>query len=194
MTSAYSPDPPASAPIKVVLLAGVLVLGAFVVGPELGTFLPRTAEQEAVAVAVQRALVARQNAAVPRARDSAGAVGADELARLHAAARTTADELLTSGYHDTWLQSMDEVIDRDDVVSTVFGGGADSFSRWHVQIDGTQATVQVRARVFLEMSQTPLGPHTVAENVVDFDIRLEQIDGSWRIGMLAQTFAPGGGP
>jgi hypothetical protein len=194
VTSAYSPDPPAATPLKVLLLAGVLVLGVLVVGPELGTFLPRTPQQEAVAVAVQRALVASQNAAVPRARDSTGAVGSDELARLHAAAHTTADELFASGYHETWVQLMDEVIDRDDVVTTVFGGGADSFSRWHIQIDGTQATVQVRARVFLEMSQTPLGPHTVAENVIDFDIRLEQIDGSWRIGMLAQTFASGGGP
>jgi hypothetical protein len=194
VTSAYDPDPPAATPLKVLFLAGVLVLGVVTVGPELGTFLPRTPEQEAVAVAVERALVASQSAAVPQVRDAAGRVPVDELARLHAALRTTADEYFSGDYHDSWIAAMDGAIDREGAQNTVFGGGADTFSRWHIDIEGSQATVQVRARMFLELAQTPLGYRSVAQNIVDFDIWLSYVDGSWLVGAIDQEFAPGGGP
>lgn len=194
MTSAYDPDPPAATPLKVFLIAGAVVWAVLTFAPEIGTVLPRSPEQEVVASAVQRALVASQSAAVPRVRDSAGRVPAEELARLHAALRTTADQFLSGAYHDSWIAAMDDAIDREGAENAVFGGGADNFSRWHIDIKGSQATVQVRARMFLVQAQTPLGYRSVAENAVDFDLWLSNVDGSWRVGAVSEQFAPGGGP
>lgn len=194
MTSAYDPDPPAATPLKVFLIAGAVVWAVLTFAPEIGTVLPRTPEEEAVATAVERALVERQGAAVPRVRDSAGRVPAEELARLHAALRTTADQVFTGPYHDSWIATVDDVIDRLGPENSVFGGGADTFSRWHIDIKGSQATVQVRARMFLVQAQTPLGYRSVAENVVDFAFSLSNVEGSWRVGAVSEQFAPGGGP
>jgi hypothetical protein len=193
VTSAHDPGAPAATPLKVLLLAGVLVWAVLTVAPELGTFLPRNKAEQAVALVVQRAAVASQSAAIPRSRDSTGAVSAEELAAMHAQVDTVADDLFTGAYHDSWTHQMYEVVDLADA-EFIFSGGADDFSRWHIEIHGSQAEVQVRARIFLEMAQTLLGHRTVAENMVDYDIRLTKIDGSWFVASMGHRFAPGGGP
>jgi hypothetical protein len=44
------------------------------------------------------------------------------------------------------------------------------------------------------MAQTAFGQRSTASNAVDFDLRLSNVDGVWRVGVLDLRWAPGGGP
>jgi hypothetical protein len=189
---ANDPEPAAPIPLRALLAVGLLLWALLASAAELGTILPRTPEQEAVAIVVERVIVASQSEGIARVREPSGEIGAVELAAMHARVRQVADELLTGAYHDRWIQLLDEAIDLE--ASTVFSGGADTFTRWHLRINGTQASVRVRAQIFLELAQTPLGHRSVARNTVDFELSLSLVDGTWRVGVLEKRFAPGGGP
>ena len=194
MTSTCEPVPPAVTPLKVLFLVGVLITSAFVLVPELGDVLPRTADQQAVATVVERTIVANQSVGLPPERDSYGEVSPATVERMRANVRQVAAELLTPSYREGWIARMDEVVDIETSSEFIFDGGADDFRRWRIAIQGDRATVTVRCRIFLVMAQTFDGQRHRAENVVDYEMTLERVGDAWLVASETNRFAPGGRP
>ncbi len=194
MTSAYDPDPPARTPL--VVLAAMVIGGIFALtfGPDILSLLPRSSEQQAVAVVVERAINANQASFVPSNRDPTGHVTPATFESMHARVRVVAAQLFVGAYQDTWIQTMDGGIDLKGSIDLVFDAGAFDFGRWRIKIDGDNASVQVRCHIFLETAQTVDGPRSRADNLVDFDVTLVRVDGAWFVANESQELAPGGGP
>jgi hypothetical protein len=194
VTSPHDLHPPVVTPLRVLVLAGVLASATFVLVPELGDVLPRNADQQAVAEVVERAIVANQSVGIPAERDADGHVSSATVQAMRLQVRKVAAELFTESYQDTWIARTDGVIDLEASSELVFEGGAYDFTRWRIAIVGDRAVVAVRCRIFLEMAQTYEGPRHRAENIVDYELTLERVDGTWLVASETHRFAPGGGP
>jgi hypothetical protein len=197
VTPPDDPGPPAIAPrrvLVVLVLAGVIASAALALVPELGDLLPRSADQQAVADVVERTIVANQSAGIPFERDADGRVSSATVQAMRVQVRKVAAELFTESYRDTWIARTDAVIDVETSSEPVFAGGAYDFTRWQIAVIGDRAAVKVRCRIFLEMAQTFEGRRHRAENIVDYELTLERVDGSWLVAGEASRFAPGGGP
>ena len=197
MTSAYEPDPPAKTPLLVlgaVVVIVILVVTSGAWAPELASLLPGSPDQQAVAEAAERAIIANQTAAIPPERDPSGHVSAETIARMRAEARQVAARLFTGAYRDRWIERVDAAIDVEASSEFVFGGGAEDFTGWRIEIDGDDARVRVRCRPFIDIAQTVDGDRTRAQNTVDYELTLHRVDGAWLVASETHEFAPGGGP
>ena len=194
MTSPSDHDPPIVTPLRVLLLAGVMAMTAFVLVPEVGDLLPRSADQQAVAEVVERTIVANQSVGIPRERDADGHVSTETVQAMRLQVREVASELFTESYRDTWIAKIDGVIDVEISSEFVFEGGAYDFTRWRILIAGDRAVVAVRCRIFMEMAPTFDSQRHRAENIVDYELTLERVDRMWLVASETNRFAPGGGP
>lgn len=177
-----------------VLAVLVLVVSALTLVPELHDLLPKSTDQEAVAAAVQRVIVANQTVGIPLERDVSGGISPATMASMHLEVAAAAATLLAPSYRDQWMRRMDAYVDGEMTNEFIFGGGADGFERWQIAIDGDHASVKVRCRIYLDMAQTFAGARTRAENTVDDELTLVRVGGDWLVSSQSHRFAPGGEP
>lgn len=194
MTSHHIPGVRGSRWMAALVLAGVLILTAFALVPELGDLLPRNHDETAVAAVAQRVIITNQSVGLPPARDSNGDVSPETVEIMRTQVRAVAAQLFTEDYRQQWIERTIEVIDIETSSEYIFDGGAHDFSRWRITVAGDRASVQVRCRIYLEMAQTFDGPRHRAENTVDYELTLERVDGAWLVSAQSHRFAPGGGP
>ncbi len=167
----------------VVLMIGVVAMGATAANPDVARV--QTVAREALIAEHEIGIVPNGGNAVTQA------VREQMLAQ--------ARDLVTTHYTGTLMQTrlaqfQDAVRAAGGGGPIVLDGGAKDISFGNVTIDGTSATVRLRATTFLKVAQSVDGPVANPQNIADYRFQLEKVDGRWLIVDEELEFVPGFGP